>query len=78
MNCVEGTVTENGLKWSKKQKRRSEVRENELLNEKIKDDILTRKMDRGQLNKWKNTPMDALEHRAGKKEKSLKKRVNLT
>jgi hypothetical protein len=27
MNCAEGTLTENGSKWSKKQKRRSEVRE---------------------------------------------------
>jgi GH18 family chitinase len=26
MNCAEGTLTENGSKWSKKRKRRSEVR----------------------------------------------------
>jgi hypothetical protein len=38
MNCVEGTLTENGSKWSKKQKRRSEVRESESLNEKIEED----------------------------------------
>jgi hypothetical protein len=40
---MEGTVTENGSKWSKKHKRRSEVRENELLNEKIKEDRSARK-----------------------------------
>jgi hypothetical protein len=44
-------LTENGSKWSKKQKRRSEVRENESLNEKIEEDRSTRKMDRGQLSK---------------------------
>jgi hypothetical protein len=55
-NCAEGTVTENGSKWSKKQKRRSEVRENESLNEKIEEDRLARKMDRGQLSKRKNPP----------------------
>jgi hypothetical protein len=33
------------------------------------EDRSTRKMDRGQLNKWKNPPMDALEHLAGKKER---------
>jgi hypothetical protein len=53
---VEGTLTENGSKWSKKKKRRSEVRESESLNEKIKEDRSTKKMDRGQLNKWKNPP----------------------
>jgi hypothetical protein len=37
-NCVEGTLTDIGSKWSKKKKRRSEVRENESLNEKIEDD----------------------------------------
>jgi hypothetical protein len=43
MNCTEGTMTENGLKWLKKQKRTSEVRENKSLNEKIKEDRSTRK-----------------------------------
>jgi hypothetical protein len=37
-NCAEGTLTEIGSKWSKKKKRRSEVRENESLNKKIKED----------------------------------------
>jgi hypothetical protein len=45
MNCEEGTLTEIGSKWSKKQKRRSKVRENESLNEKI-----SRKTD--QQGKW--------------------------
>jgi hypothetical protein len=48
---VEDTLTEIGSKWSKKQKRRSEVRENESLDEEIEDDRSSRKMDRGQLNK---------------------------
>jgi hypothetical protein len=57
-------LTENGSKWSKKWKRRSEVRENESLNKKIEEDRSTRKMDPGQLNKIKNTPTDALENLA--------------
>jgi hypothetical protein len=64
-------LTENGLKWSKKWKRRSEVRENEPLNEKIKEDRSPRKMDHGQLSKWKMTPTDALEHLVGKKERQV-------
>jgi hypothetical protein len=75
-------LTEIGSKWSKKQKRRSEVRENESLNEKIEEDRSARKMDRGQLNKQKNPPMDALEHLVGKKERqageALKTWVKLT
>jgi hypothetical protein len=58
-NCAEGTLTENGSKWSKKRKRRSEVRESELLNEKIKEDRSARKMDRGQLSKRKKPSTDA-------------------
>jgi hypothetical protein len=38
-------------KWSKKRKIRSEVRERELLKEKIKEDRSTNKMDHGQLCK---------------------------
>jgi hypothetical protein len=82
VNCAEDTLTENGSKWSKKKKRRSEVRENESLDEKIEENRSTRKMDRGQLNKWKNPPMDALEHLMGKKERqageALKMWVKLT
>jgi hypothetical protein len=66
---VEGTLTKNGSKWSKKNKRRSEVKERELLNKKIKEDKSTNNMDRGQLNKQKKTPMDALEHPEGKNER---------
>jgi hypothetical protein len=35
MKSVKGTQTEEGLKWLKKQKRRSEVKESKLLEEKI-------------------------------------------
>jgi hypothetical protein len=66
---VEDTLTENGSKWPKEQKRRSEVWENESLDEKIEENRSTRNMDRGQLNKRKNPPMDALEHLVGKKER---------
>jgi hypothetical protein len=69
VNYVEGTLTEIGSKWSKKQKRRSEVRENKLLDENIEENRSTRKMDRGQLNKRKNPPMDSLEHLMGKMER---------
>jgi hypothetical protein len=39
------------------------------LDEEIKDDISTMNMDRGQLSKQKKTPLDALEHRARRKER---------
>jgi hypothetical protein len=52
------------------------------LDEEIEDDILARKTDRGQLSKWKNPPMDALDHLAGNKEiqagEALRMRVKLT
>jgi hypothetical protein len=52
------------------------------LDEEIEDDRSTRKMDRGQLSKWKNPPLDALEHRARRKERqageALKMWVKLT
>jgi hypothetical protein len=38
------------------------------LKEKIKEDKVTKKMDRGQISKWKKTPTGALEHLAEKKE----------
>jgi hypothetical protein len=53
-------LTEIGSKWSKKQKRRSEVRESKSLDEKIEEDRSTRKMDHGQLSKRKNPPMEML------------------
>ena len=53
-----------------------------MLDEDIEDDGSTRNMDRGQLNKWKKPPLDALEHRARRKERQAhearKKRVKLT
>jgi hypothetical protein len=51
----------------------SKVRESESLNERIKGDILARKMDHGQLSKRKNPPTDALENLAGKKERQVGK-----
>jgi hypothetical protein len=56
------------LKWSKKKKKRSKVREIEPLEEKIKEDISTKKMDLGQLIKRKMPPTDSLEHLTGNKE----------
>jgi hypothetical protein len=41
------------------------------LEEKIEEDKATRKMDRGQLSKWKKTSMSALEHLTGKKERQV-------
>jgi hypothetical protein len=61
-NYGEGRVTDIEPKWSKKQKRRREVRENESLNEKIKEERSARKIDRGQLSKRKKTSTSALEH----------------
>jgi hypothetical protein len=52
------------------------------LDEEIEDDRSTRKMDHGQLNKWKKPSLDALEHNAKRKERqageALKTRVKLT
>jgi hypothetical protein len=52
------------------------------LEEKIEEDKATRKMDHGQLNKWKKTSTSALEHLMEKKERqageALKARVKLT
>jgi hypothetical protein len=69
MNCAESTLIEIGSMWPKEKKRQSEVRESKPLDREIEEDILTRNMDRGQLSKWKNPPMDALDHFAGKKER---------
>jgi hypothetical protein len=52
------------------------------LDEEIEDDKSTRKKDCEQLSKWKNPPLDALEHHVRRKErqvgKALKTRVKLT
>jgi hypothetical protein len=52
------------------------------LDEEIKDEISTRKIDHGQINKWKNPPLDALDHCARRKERlageALKTWVKLT
>jgi hypothetical protein len=52
------------------------------LDEEIRDDRSTRKKDRGQLNKQRKPSLDALEHRAMKKERQAgearKKWVKLT
>jgi hypothetical protein len=58
------------------------VRKSKSLDEEIEDDRSTRKMDRGQLRKWKNPPLDALEHHVRRKERQAgeaqKKWVKLT
>jgi hypothetical protein len=71
VNYAEGTLTEIGLKWSKKKKRRSEARENKSLDEKIEENKSARKIDHGQLSKWKNPPIDSLEHLTGKMERQV-------
>jgi hypothetical protein len=52
------------------------------LDKEIEDDRSTRKMDHGQLNKQKKPLLDALEHRARRKERqageALKTWVKLT
>jgi hypothetical protein len=48
-----------GQSGQRSRKKRNEVRESESLNEKIKEDSSARKMDRGQLSKWKKPPTDA-------------------
>jgi hypothetical protein len=52
------------------------------LDEEIKDNRSARKKDHGHLSKRKNPPLDALEHRARRKEreagKALKTWVKLT
>jgi hypothetical protein len=52
----------------KEEEKRSEERKIYSLKENIKKEKLAKKMDRGQLNKRKNPPVDALEHLAEKKE----------
>jgi hypothetical protein len=58
------------------------VRKSKPLDEEIRDDRSTRKKDRGQLSKQRKPSLDALEHRAMKKERQAgeaqKKRVKLT
>jgi hypothetical protein len=53
-----------------------------MLDEETKDDILAMNMDREQISKWKNLPLDALEHHSRRKERqageALKMRVKLT
>jgi hypothetical protein len=56
---VERTLTDIGSKWPKKKKRRREVRESELLNEKTAEDRSTRKMDHGKINKQKKLSTSA-------------------
>jgi hypothetical protein len=68
MKFVEGTQIEEGLKWLKKHKRRNEVKERNLLKQKIKEDKEGKKIDHGQVIKWKKTLMGALENLIEKKE----------
>jgi hypothetical protein len=52
------------------------------LDEEIKDDKSARKRDQGQLSKWKNPSLYALEHHVRRKERQArkvgKKRFELT
>jgi hypothetical protein len=48
-----------------------------LLDEKIEDERLERKMDCGQLNKWKNPSLDALEHHTRRKETQADKALKM-
>jgi hypothetical protein len=68
VNCAKDKLTEIGSKWLKKKKRQSEVRERKSLDEDIEEDRSTRKVDHGQISRWKNTPVDSLEHLIGRKE----------
>jgi hypothetical protein len=47
------------------------------LEEKIKEDKSTKKMDLGQLNKRKNTPTDSLEHLTENKEEQASKALKI-
>jgi hypothetical protein len=71
-----------GRSEQKRRKDRAKSEERKSLNEEIEDDRSTRKKDRGQLNKWKKPSLDALEHRARRKERqageALKTWVKLT
>jgi hypothetical protein len=75
-------LTEIRSKWLKKQKRWSEVRERNSLDKEIEEDKSARKVDRGQINKRKKSPVDALENLVGRKERqaseALKTWVKLT
>jgi hypothetical protein len=63
-------------------KRVEKMERRKPLDEEIKDDRSARNKDHGQLSKWKNPSLDALEHCARKKEiqanEALKTWVKLT
>jgi hypothetical protein len=61
-------MTDTGLKSTEEQKRRSEVREINSLDEEIEDDRSAGKIDRRQLAKRENPLLDALEHCTRRKE----------
>jgi hypothetical protein len=48
-----------------------------LLKEKINEDKATKKMDRGQLDKRKETPTNSLEHFTESKEKQVGKTLKM-
>jgi hypothetical protein len=47
------------------------------LDEEIEDDGSTRKKDCGQLNKWRNPPLDTLKHRARRKERQAREALKI-
>jgi hypothetical protein len=57
--CTEGTQTKEGSKWLTKHKIRNEVKKRNPFKEKIKEDKVEKKIDRGQVSKWKKTLMGA-------------------
>jgi hypothetical protein len=82
VNFAEDIVTVTRSKLEKEHKIWNEVRKCKPLDEEIEYDISARKMDQGKISKWKNPPLDALEHHARRKERQAgeapKTRVKLT
>jgi hypothetical protein len=71
VNYAEDIVTITGSKCEKEKKRQSEVKGSRSLDDEIEDNRSSRKKDRGQLSKWKNPPLDALEQYARRRDQEL-------
>jgi hypothetical protein len=61
-NCAEGTLTENGSKWSKKQKRRSEVREKLVVGREDRGRQINKEDGSWTTQQAEKDQRDALEH----------------
>jgi hypothetical protein len=55
--------------WVEVRKIAEKMEQIKPLDEEIEDDRSSRKKDRGQLSKWKNPSLDALEHCVRRKER---------